>query len=258
MLTRERKRTADAMEQQHHPSRPPGSQSHEDAAVVAGPPPTVSAGTRTVGSTPTSTSSSSSSFPSETDLPSHITEDNEGFFSLKSVPPKSGNKKRRQKKKILPPHLQMTKMPLEKLPPLALENILSFVADSTKELQMLVSTVKSFRQVILGRPDIVIQAGVFSGGIVKSITEDLIVNHIQPRNIHIPSTLRLLRLLNAKYCERGPKCFNYNAETGTSLNVSFSFVTRQYGLCLCPGKCVSVCVCLMGTTFFFVCLFFFS
>ena len=226
------------MEQQH-PSRPPDSQSHEDdtAAGVADTPPTAAAGTRTVGTT--SASSLSSSFPSEMVLPSHITEDNEGFFSLKSLTQKPNNKKRRRKKKVLPPHLQKTKMPLENLPPLALENVLSFVADSTKELQMLVSTVKSFRQVIIGRPDIVIQAGVFSGGNIKSITEELMVKYIHPRNIHIPSTLRLLRLLNATYCERGTKCFNYNTETGTPQKVLYtkSSEKRPYGLCLCRGTC---------------------
>ena len=247
MLTREqRKRTADAMEQQQHPSRPPDSQSHEadDAVVVASMPRTVAAGTRTVGGI-TSASLSSSNFPSsEIVLPSHITEDNEGFLSLKSLPPKSSSnkKKRRRKKKVLPPHLQKTKMPLENLPPLALENILSYVADSTKELQMIVSTVKSFRQVIIGRPDIVIQAGIFSGGNIKSITEELMVRHIQPQNIYIPSTLRLLRLLNATYCERGTKCFKYNTETKTPQKL-FS-TKRPYGLCLCSGTCVFVCVCV--------------
>ena len=231
MLTRERKRTADAMEQQH-PSQPAGSQPHGENAVGGGMPPTAAAGTGTVGTT----SASSSSYYDNIGLSSQITADSEGFISLKSLPPKS-NKKRRRKKKVLPPHLQKTKMPLENLPPLALENILSFVADSTKELQLLVSTVKSFRQAIVARPDIVIQAGVFSGGNIKSATEDLMMNHIQPQNIHIPSTLRLLRLLNATYCERGTECFNYNSETGKAQKIWYRTATsRPYGLCLCDGK----------------------
>jgi len=59
---------------------------------------------------------------------------------------------------------------------------------------------------------------------------------ISDKSIHVPSTMRLLRLLNATTCERGDQCFEYDADTGRSCRISKQ-VRRSpaYGLALCDA-----------------------
>lgn len=231
-----RKRTADDL-QQHQlssssssPRRGSESQELGIDQLAIGRTPSQCAG---VHATTRLSLSSSSSSNGVDFLPSHIVADRNGFFSFKALPPKSRTKKKRRT--VPPLHLQ-EKIPLEHLPQLVVENIVSFV-DSTQDLQMLVSTVKTFRRAIISRPDIVIRAGVFSGGTVKLVTEDLVINHIKPRNIYIPSTSRLLRLLNAVRCERGSLCYKYNTDTGKSKKLTGKMLKkRPFGLCLCGGR----------------------
>ena len=83
---------------------------------------------------------------------------------------------------------------------------------------------------------------------------------ISNQRIRVPSTLRLLRLINAKSCERGKECFCYNLETETSGPLILDGM-RPYGMAICtpcvhalsscwgndcPGSLRSEAICTHG------------
>mmetsp|Transcript_39506 Transcript_39506/g.95552 ORF Transcript_39506/g.95552 Transcript_39506/m.95552 type:complete len:521 (+) Transcript_39506:81-1643(+) len=59
------------------------------------------------------------------------------------------------------------------------------------------------------------------------------MREISNRRIRVPSTLRMLRLLNAQSCERGKECFCYNLENEKS-GPLVGDIIRPYGLAICP------------------------
>ena len=68
--------------------------------------------------------------------------------------------------------------------------------------------------------------------IMTQLSED-----VRSRALHVPSPLRLLRLLCAQSCERGEECWDYNTEketAGTRLGVDGA--ARPFGMALCH-KC---------------------
>ena len=68
--------------------------------------------------------------------------------------------------------------------------------------------------------------------IMTQLAED-----VRSRALHVPSPLRLLRLLCAQSCERGEQCWDYNTEketAGTRLGVEGA--ARPFGMALCH-KC---------------------
>jgi hypothetical protein len=132
--------------------------------------------------TATTSTAPVSSFP-------HAAVDKDGFLSLvHDIRPK-------KKRKCRPMPLWMqVKPPLEKLPSEVLQNILGFV-DDTKDLLHLVNTVKVFRSAIVPRPDIVVRTAVYNGGSSKSAIESFF-DDVRYQRIHIPSTLRLLRVVS--------------------------------------------------------------
>lgn len=92
-------------------------------------------------------------------------------------------------------------------------------------------------------PEIVIRSAVFNNlrkrdkGSRKIMTN--IMGYISNRSIHIPSVHRMLRLLNAKSCERGDRCWGRNLKTGKAMPLNNSSC-RPFGLAICD-KCVKFC-----------------
>ena len=60
------------------------------------------------------------------------------------------------------------------------------------------------------------------------------MSYIERKRIFVPSTLRLLRLINGKECERGEECCEYNLVTRRSRSLS-KVVERPFGLMLCKA-----------------------
>lgn len=141
---------------------------------------------------------STSTVPSS--LISRTTVDKDGFFSLTQEvrPPK----KRKYRPKSLSKQI---KPPLEDLPAEVLENILGFV-DDIPDLFCVVNTVKTFRNAIVPRPDIVVRTAVYGGGSSKKAIESFF-DDIRYHRVHIPSTLRLLRVVRAFNISRGEVFF---------------------------------------------------
>ena len=59
------------------------------------------------------------------------------------------------------------------------------------------------------------------------------MNEVRSRSIHVPSPLRLLRLLCAKRCERGANCWEYDLKAQLSGAEGVKADNRPYGLALC-------------------------
>jgi hypothetical protein len=128
---------------------------------------------------------------STTCIGSTVDVDPEGFVSLSNAePPKK--KRRSNRPKPLPKQI---KPPIEILPLEVLETILSFIDDPRKLLNI-VSSVKAFRKAIVRRPDIVITASIYGSESTRVALKGFFDN-IRNKSIHIPSTLRLLRVVSA-------------------------------------------------------------
>ena len=95
-------------------------------------------------------------------------------------------------------------------------------------------------------PEAVIRSAVFNNlrkrdkGNRKMISN--IMGYINNRSIHIPSAHRMLRLLNAKACERGDRCWGKNLNTGKAMELNRTSTCRPFGLAICE-KCIK-----FGTT----------
>ena len=95
-------------------------------------------------------------------------------------------------------------------------------------------------------PEAVIRSAVFNNlrkrdkGNRKTISN--IMGYINNRSIHIPSAHRMLRLLNAKSCERGDRCWGKNLNTGKAMELNRTSTCRPFGLAICE-KCIK-----FGTT----------
>lgn len=124
---------------------------------------------------------------------------------------------------------------LTDLPALCIERVMAMF-DSPRDLYHLAFSSKLLMNIVT--PEMVIRSAVFSNmkrkdvGYRKTMAE--IMQHVSNRSIHLPSPHRLLRLLNAKSCERGAKCFGKNLNTGKSMTLSGSF-HRTCGMALCEN-----------------------
>lgn len=121
-----------------------------------------------------------------------VTVDDNCFMSLKSLTPPS------KKRKIWPKPLEkQDKPPIEDLPMEVLESILSFVNDVGK-LLALVNNIKVFRKAIIHRLDVVISTAILGGHDSKDSLESFF-DDIRTKSIHIPTTLRLLRVVRIEW-----------------------------------------------------------
>lgn len=129
---------------------------------------------------------------------------------------------------------------LTDLPALCIERIMAML-DSPKDLFNMAFSSKLLMNIVT--PEMVIRSAVFSNmkrkdvGPRKTIAE--IMEHITKRAIHLPSPHRLLRLLNAKSCERGEQCYGRNLNTGKSMSLSGTH-HRTCGMAICD-TCVKYC-----------------
>lgn len=108
---------------------------------------------------------------------------------------------------------------------------------SSKDLFRL--SLSSKHLLALVTPEDVIRGAIFQGGHAqKTITE--VTSAVRRKIIHVPSTMRLLRLVNGKKCERLEKCKGFNAEKGTPCLVNT--IRPNSGLFLCT-QCVKSMTC---------------
>ncbi|CAB9519310.1 expressed unknown protein [Seminavis robusta] len=149
---------------------------------------------------------------------------------------KEAERERKKKREEEPP------LPfLDLLPPEVVSNVLSFVS-SPRVLLSLSMCNKTCRNAILATPTMVIRAAVFSSDHRRKKAITTIVETVQARSIHTPSTARLLRLLNATQCERTDQCYDLNVVTHKSGRPSYNHLL-PFGLCLC-----STCLTEMTTS----------
>ena len=71
------------------------------------------------------------------------------------------------------------------------------------------------------------------------------MQRIKNKNIYIPSTLRLLRLINGRICERGEECCSYHLEQEMPAGLSKATL-RPFGLMLC-NSCVQCMSANLGS-----------
>jgi hypothetical protein len=136
---------------------------------------------------------------------------------------------RKNKKKRLE-SFERTHPPLELIPPEVLTHIMSYMDDS-KDIYNFAKCSKHIRDAVT--PEVVIRSAVFAGGKTRKAIQD-VMTHVQNKAIHVPSTFRILRLVNGKQCERLESCFGYNLLTRKAEDVSRSGI-RPFGLCICTG-----------------------
>lgn len=134
-------------------------------------------------------------------------------------------------------------IPFDTLPALCIERIFSML-DSPQDLYNLAFSSKFLMSLVT--PEAVIRSAVFNNlrkrDKVMRKTMSNIIGYVNNRSIHIPSAHRLLRLLNAKSCERGDQCWGKNLCTGKAMVLNRNSSNRPFGLALCD-KCVK-----FGTT----------
>ena len=130
-------------------------------------------------------------------------------------------------------------IPLTDLPPLCLEHVMSYIEDP-KDLYSVTFSSKSMSELL--SPEVVIRCAVFHNCSNKNKVVDRkkmsqIMYHVTNRAIHIPSAHRLLRLVNARRCERGADCWNRNLNSGLSGWIGSANVNRPFGMAICD-KCI--------------------
>lgn len=144
--------------------------------------------------------------------------------------------------KLNPEELEALKsytIPLTDLPPLCLEHVMSFIEDP-KDLYSVTFSSKSMFELL--SPEVVIRCAVFhncsnKNKVVNRKKMSQIMYHVANRAIHIPSAHRLLRLVNARRCERGSDCWNRNLNSGLSGWIGSANVNRPFGMAICD-KCI--------------------
>jgi len=88
--------------------------------------------------------------------------------------------------------------------------------DNVRDIFNLAMQSKLFLNLVTS--DMVIRAAVFEKGLPGEMISRTIKS-LKDKSIYVPSTLRLLRLVNGKRCERLDQCWGYNMTTSTSSKV---------------------------------------
>jgi len=88
-------------------------------------------------------------------------------------------------------------------------------------------------------PEIVVRSAVFAGGKTREAISNVIAL-VQENTIRLPSTFRLLRLVNAKQCENMDGCCGYNLVTRKAETIGRS-AKRTFGLALCDACVGAMC-----------------
>lgn len=114
--------------------------------------------------------------------------------------------------------------PFEILPHEVLEQVMLYL-DSCRDIYSLsMCGSKHIRGAI--SEQVVVRSALFEGGTVASSRITQVVEAISNYEIHMPSTFRLLRLLNSRQCERMDQCFAFQSKTNMP-----SFGVRGMHLC---------------------------
>eukprot|EP00970_Alexandrium_tamarense_P009841 scaffold1967_cov199-Alexandrium_tamarense.AAC.23 len=129
-------------------------------------------------------------------------------------------------------------IPFDTLPALCIEKVFSYI-DSPQDLFNVSFSSKLLMSLV--NPEMVIRSAVFNN-LRKRDTRNRktmasIMSYMTSRSIHIPSAHRMLRLLNAKSCERGDMCWGKNLVTGKPMAIEQTMSCRPFGLAICT-KCV--------------------
>ena len=121
------------------------------------------------------------------------------------------------------------KPPLDILPKEMLQKVILYL-DSAKDIYSLSMVGSKFLRSCL-TPEVVVRAAYFTGGHVRTRICD-VVRQVETLQSEIPSTFRLLRLVNATRCERGNLCYGYHLNRKKSAPVAMSERLEQ-GVLLC-------------------------
>jgi hypothetical protein len=139
------------------------------------------------------------------------------------------SKMRSQKAKQRKIEAHARKPPFESLLPEILHTVFLFL-DQTRDVYSLAHCSKYLRSIVT--PEIVVRSAIFSGGKIKEAIH-VVMNAVKKRSIHVPSTLRLLRLVNGKRCERLDECFAHDLVKNVPATCPKSG-NRPFGLMICP------------------------
>ena len=160
--------------------------------------------------------------------------------------PASGSKKRKTsttatatttaKKKQAPPKQpykpkNLVKPPFEILPPEVLEQIMGYL-DSARDVFSLTVGCRSRHIRSALTCELVVRSALFQDNGIANQRIKSLLQRVACYSIHMPSTLRMLRLVNGTNCERGVECCSYNKKTGAVGDAS-SNTSLELGLLLC-------------------------
>jgi len=113
--------------------------------------------------------------------------------------------------------------------------------DNAEQIYHLSCMSKACRNALT--PEVIIRAAVFGGGRIKRTMEQ-VMNLVERQAIHVPSSFRLLRLLNATRCERMEHCLGYDLVKEKSSMVRDS--NRPFGMCICRLCLKGISATLLG------------
>ena len=126
---------------------------------------------------------------------------------------------------------------LDALPSLCIQNILGMLS-SSQDVYNLAFTSKYILSLV--NAEIVIRSAVFQDIGKRDALPRKVLKHfftyLLDRSIKIPSALRLLRLANARVCERWESCYGFDLANGKPCSL-YRNQYRPFGLALC-GRCI--------------------
>ena len=124
------------------------------------------------------------------------------------------------------------KPPLDILPKEILQKVMLYL-DSAKDIYSLSMVGSKFLRGAI-TPELVVRAAYFTGGSVRTRICD-VVRQVETLQSEIPSTFRLLRLVNAARCERGALCYGYHLKHKKSAPVAMNERLEQGSSVIVPN-----------------------
>lgn len=119
-----------------------------------------------------------------------------------------------------------------------------FCSSTHHRIHMYLPCCRAIILMQLSQNDIVIRATVLEDARKYSTTQrsllSSIVQLVRKRSIHVPSPLRLLKLVNAKHCERGTDCFAFDLKKGAASRKNMSYY-QPFGFAICSACAKDCC-----------------
>ena len=125
----------------------------------------------------------------------------------------------------------LVKPPFEILPPEVLEQIMGYL-DSARDVFSLTLGCRSRHIRSALTCELVVRSALFQDNGIANQRIQSLIQRVACYSIHMPSTYRMLRLVNGTKCERGVECCSYNKKTGAVGDAS-SNTSLELGLLLC-------------------------